>query len=487
MTNSTSAEKVKSTLPLNPKVKKLVKKLVKKPTETNPKVVKKPTETNPKVVSNRKINSKPVLAETTGINISPAKVKNIVSNYVLNKDACEALDEIKKARPHTVKKVVDGKDVTENVAGVPVSSLSQKTVDYVAFANNEYESIRRAEYAKRKISAMPEAARKAYTTAKNAAQDDHIKNHTKQYLNIDRSTFNVDLFNSQYIPSFYDEYTKSKAASESADKNDEWKRAIDKVTKLKNRFSTNSRVLLSAFIECIIKQLALNGTVCCVADQKKIIQLPHILDTSKEGFEKRFPLYPLIVNLDTFKKAHAYINNPPSENVVSKDSDVHDKNDKNVKVEKNTDIFTLDGISLDTQYQFRYYIAESCREIRMELAKNEVDADGNPMHVYNYTSVSKIFKNFCSTLVCEFLMRIGKMLGKEIETRGIKTVNDTIIGTVISHYHTVCGVDESNTLDFIRAVTARYYNYIDERQKNRRNDKESSVDTLKGGDLPYEE
>ena len=74
------------------------------------------------------------------------------------------------------------------------------------------------------------------------------------------------------------------------------------------------------------------------------------------------------------------------------------------------------------------------------LAQSDDKDDEKANEVYNYTSVSKVFKNFCSTLVCEFLMRIGAMLKKEIETRGIKTVNDTVISTVISHYHIVSGV-----------------------------------------------
>jgi hypothetical protein len=469
------------------------KKLVKKPKTTKvekPKTkttkVEKPKVVKVKPVSNRKINSKPVLAKTTGINISPAKVKNIVSNYVLNKDAYSALTELKDARPRIITRLVDGKEVSEDYKGVPVSSLSQKTLDYIAFANKEYDSSQRDEFAKTKISSLSTEARKTYNAARHVARDEHDKQTTDKYLDNSSSTFDVELFNCQYIPNFYSDYTARKAVSDAADKSDEWKKAIDNVTKLKNRFSTNSRVFLSAFVEYIIKQLALNGTVCCVADKKKIIQLSHILDTTKEGFEKRFPLYPLIVNLDTFKQAQAYLNKPPTAKVVAVESnDIDEKSDiqvKKEKVEKDTDLFTLDGVSLDTQYQFRYYIAESCRETRMDLAKSSVDSDGDLMTVYNYTSVSKIFKNFCSTLICEFLMRIGNMLEKEIETRGIKTVNDTIIGTVISHYHTVCGVDETETIDFIRKVTAKYYNYVADRQRKRK----EGTDTDKG-DLPYTE
>ena len=184
-------------------------------------------------------------------------------------------------------------------------------------------------------------------------------------------------------------------------------------------------------------------------NKKKIIQLSHILDTSRDGFEERFPLYPLIVNLDTFKQAKKYLAN--SDEYVKALS-----GDSSESTEKVTDLFKLEGVSLEKQYQFRYYIAESCRETRMDLVSKETDDNGESTEIYNSTSVSKIFKNFCSTLVCEFLMRIGTMLKKEIETRGIKTVNDTIISAVISHYHTVCGVDEKQTLEFIRTATAKY-------------------------------
>lgn len=499
-----SVEKAKK--PRSTKPKKLVKKaLTKKPRVAKPKVVDAAPKTVKvkvvKPVSNRKINRKPVLAKTTGINISPAKVKNIVSNYVLNKDAYAALTELKNARPRVVVKVVDGKEVSEEFKGVPVSTLSPSTLDYIAFATAEYETTQRDDYAKAKIATMSAEDRKVYNTAKHAAREIHDKKSEDHYLDNSASTFDVNAFNTNYNPTFYNDHVAAVAAFEAADTSDEWKKSIDKVTKLKNRFSTNSRVFLSAFVEYIIKQLALNGTVCCVADKKKIIQLSHILDTTKDGFEERFPLYPLIVNLDTFKQAHAYLKNPPTAKVVSvettPDADAEDSGDeksdvppvKNVKVEKDTDIFTLPGVSLETQYQFRYYIAESCRETRMDLAKSSLDSEGEPMTVYNYTSVSKIFKNFCSTLICEFLMRIGSMLAKEIDTRGIKTVNDTIIGTVISHYHTVCGVDETATIDFIRDVTTKYYKYIAERQQKRKDVKSTEGETVETtpGDLPYVE
>jgi hypothetical protein len=68
-------------------------------------------------------------------------------------------------------------------------------------------------------------------------------------------------------------------------------------------------------------------------------------------------------------------------------------------------------------------------------------------------------------------MRIGEMLKKEIENRNIKTVNDNIVGTVISHYHIVSGVNETKTLDFIRNVANKYYGYVNDRHQKRKDNK----------------
>jgi hypothetical protein len=451
-----------------------------------PKVVnvKSPLPKVVKPVTHRKINVKPVLAKTTGINISPAKVKNIVSNYVLNKDVYKALKELRGATPKQVFKE-DGegdkktKVLVETIKGTPVSGLSPETCAYIKHATDSFENNQKEEYLRAKVSKMPPPLAKKYAEARNKAKELHESTHKDSFLH-EGEPFDVEAFSRKYDPHFYDTYDSEKKVRDTADKSDEWKKAIDKVTKLKNRFSTNSRIFLSALVEYLIKQLAMNGTVSCVADKKKIIQLSHILDTSKPGFKDRFPLYPLIVNLDTFKQAQAHLNSSEVEKKSDSDAD-NDADETTTKSEKNTDLFQLDGMSLDKQYQFRYYIGETCREVRMDLSgeSSEDKDDEKANEVYNYTSVSKVFKNFCSTLVCEFLIRIGAMLKKEIETRGIKTVNDTVISTVILHYHIVCGVNEGPTVDFIKEAVTKYYSYVSDRQETRKHTKDGPKDVVK--------
>jgi hypothetical protein len=445
---------------------KLKKKLVKKPVKDVVKPVKdvvKPVKDVVKPVKDvvkkaattqRKINNKPVLSSSIGINISPAKVKNIISNFILNKEMYSSVTEIKKAEPKKIIKMVDGKSIEEEVAGTPLTELSKETRDYISYATKIYEDNQYNLFTRSKVAKMNIDTRKNYMNKKNNA---------KSLVSSDN--FNLYDFNLEFDPQFYSDYSSEKKLDENKT---EWKSALEKITKLKNRFSTNSRVILSALIECLIKQLVLNGTVSCVADKKKIIQLSHVLDTSKEGFDERFPLYAFIVNLETFKQAKEYIKNQTSdENSKHSDSGIE---------------LSIDGLSSDKQYQFRYYIGEICRDVRMDLCNKSENKEQSD---YNFTSVSKILKNFCSTIACEFLIKIGLMLKKEIQTRHIKTVNDAIINTVISHYHTVCSVDETNTMTFINNVLLKYNEFIALKQEKRKNLKVAPV--VAPGDMKYEE
>jgi hypothetical protein len=388
----------------------------------------------------RRFNDKPTLADVAGFTISPAKVKNIVANNVLNKDTYAALVAIRAARPHTESKTDASGVVTDTpVAGVPLTSLNSEVKAVIASAMSDQLKALREDYAHDRVSKFQDAVKARYVTHRKALKAEHDKAQRAKVLETTES-FNPEKCNVDFDKDFYGAFVAP--AKPTGD--DAYKVAADAVTKLKNRFSTDSRIYLSAFVELIVKQLTKNGTYNCINDNKRIIKLSHALDASKPGFDDRFPLHPLIVNLSTYKKAVAYVNAPASDDG---------------KVEPEFEDFGVDKSS-----QFYYYINEIARGVRMELASSEVDEEGKAQVLYNYTSVSRDFKKFCSAIITEFLIRVGHMLSKEIETRGVKTVNDTIIGTVISHYHTVSGVDEKPTVEHIRKASAKYMEYVSSRQ-----------------------
>lgn len=403
------------------------------------------TDTKKNDVSHRKINNKPVLSALAGINISPAKVKNIISNFILNKDMHAAYTEIKNAEPRKITKVVDGKTVEEDFEGTPLNALSKSTLDYIEYANKIYDSNKRFIYTKNKVSKLSPDQRKLYNDQKNTAK-------------LSKDAFDLDKFNVSFDPDFYSDYDSAVGSNKKTENKTEWRLALDNISKLKSRFSTNSRIILSALTECLIKQLVLNGTFSCVADNKKIIQLSHVLDTSKDGFNERFPLYPFITNLKSFKKASSYIKSLDTEG-------------KGLTID-----FSIEGLPIESQHQFKYYIGEICRDVRMQLCDSST-VDEETKSKYNYTSVSKDLKNFCSTIACEFLMKIGAMLKKEIDTRQIKTVNDIIINTVISHYHIVCDVDETQTYKFIDNVINKFNSFTKEKREKKKKNNSNKNDS----------
>ena len=277
MAKTAPAKVTKSPKKETPKAKKLVKKTpAKKPktAEKPAKVEKAPKEEKPKKQkearkTSRKVNKKPVLAKTTGINISPAKVKNIVSNHVLNRDAHSALTEIKQARPREAKTITkkdkDGNESTVEVPsseGTPISQLSESTRNYITFATSEFENTQKDEYAKSVVHSMDATAKAKYNTAKHEAKEAFEKENPTQFLTDKASLFNIHDFNSKYDAKFY-----AKFKVESDPDSDEWKRAIDMVTKLKEQVQHKiHESSISAFVECLIKQMALNGTICCIAE-----------------------------------------------------------------------------------------------------------------------------------------------------------------------------------------------------------------------------
>ena len=350
----------------------------------------------------------------------------------MNKDSWSALTEIKSIKPK--------KDAVMDV-NVSVSSLSEKTRDYIKYANKVYDDDQRNSYAKKKVTAMSEDEKKLYKTAKSMAMSENTDD-----------SFDSESFNIKYNDKFYNEYVCVKASD------DELSDAIIKINKLKTRFSVTSRLILTSFIEYIIKQIITHGMHSCVVDKKKIIQLYHSINSVKV-----INIADLINNLKTFKIANEFVNKSSST-----ESSVDEKGDAVVK-NKTDDIFVLSNVSVENQYQFKYYVADACKEIKQKLSNNDLADEEN---LYKLINTSTVFKSYCTTLACELLMRIGNMIENEIKVREIRTVNETIIKIVLSHFHIACGVSETDSLQYIKKA-------IDNHNTNVLNRKNTKTKTTK--------
>ncbi len=435
------------------KVKKDVeeKKVLKTKKDEQPIDIKEEPEEEKKVKKAKKINDKPTLSDNCGLNLSVAKVKNIMSNLCINEEPFLALKELKEHKVLEEEKSEENSDGKKKKRAFTftLKGLSSQTISYLEKAyDSNLESLKES-FSKNRIKMMDEVTKKDYLQKRKDAVIAHQLDQKNDHL-FHSHEFNTTKFNTEWDKNFYEDMEIP-----------EWKTLEDMelydycvtlINKMKVRFNSESKIFVTAFVEHIIQQMVLNGTINCVASGKKIIKLDHALDTSTEGFESRFSLYPLILNLETFQKIRQ-----------------EDSTSEEVESESETKAETLEEEEkVDRKYQFKYYVAELCRTVKMELARADMP-DNITQSVYFHTSVSKVFKNFCSNIIVDLIRMFGEVLKVEVSTRNIKTVNYTIIQTLVKVVHIVYGLNTQldETVQFIQKRYRAYQKFIEERKNKR--------------------
>lgn len=441
----------------------------------------------------RKINMKPTLSDKAGLNISVARVKNVIDTYVINRAEAQAAAEIRHAAApprldeegKVVKETVtndEGKEVERVVTDtpIPLKKLSKSTRKLVEHAAYFYDRAEKEKYEKAYVKDLNEEETTAYNDARKEAKEE-FERRMRTVPEFRRDVFDIEAFNTSYDEDFYKDFTPS----EPDEKATQWSVALGHLSKFRVRFSANSKVQLSAFMELLLKQLALNGTHNCIKSGKKIIKLNHAL-TMTDGTEAHFPLMHLVATTEAYrawqrrmvrlaeraaaKAERAALRKKQGDDYES-ESDEEDEEEEEETEEEG-------------RLNFRFYVSEICREVRMSLASGELTVQDDPtedLESYNLTNVSREFKDFCNSLIFEVVEIIGRMILTEINTRGVKTLNDGIMKTVLEHLHSAYGLDFVETLEFIESTTDRYNSYVQarrvERKEKKLKEKESQDDS----------
>jgi len=376
---------------------------------------KKTTATKePKKV--RTVNTKQLNSEKTGLNISPAKIKNLISNNIINKDIYSAISELNMLE--SSNKTVD--DISD--------STKQVLNDII----NEDKCHKKHQYVRKKYESLSEDEKLSYNKIKNSESGTYNK-----CVFVSQPT---DDFNLKFDTNFYKGFSYDMSSFQNISD------VIKLMTKKKYRFSNNSRLYISAFVELLIQQLAHNSIYTCVENKKKIVQVEYNKEPNSNLDSGDYSLYNIVSNLEVYK--------------LYKDLTV------------NHDEFVINNLTKEKQYQFKYYVSEICREVKQTLTLKYNDSS----NVYNSTSISKQFKNYCSLIVCEVLNIIGKMIKVEVESRSVKTINDTVVKTVLEQLHAANGIDFTKTSEFI-SNTYKKFNMYKHTKKVEKSNKLDTVDT----------
>jgi hypothetical protein len=398
----------------------------------------------------KKINNAPTLSDQCGLNFSLAKVKNIISNNSINREIVDVINDMNTHRVRNLDSFTFSLD-----------SLPENTRQYLQRTYDEYVHNEKLEFSKNVISSWDKTKRKEYFKNRKLASQVHDEQQKKSNL-FNFQEFDSVSFNESLDKNFYDGCV---LVNTNELKNEElYNFYNDLINKNKIRFNSESKLYITAFVEHLVKQLVENGTRNCVLKNKKIIQLEHALDMSSDNF----PLLSVVSELHSYKLAMRFLQN--------KNDDVVDESvEGGLRKRTWNDVLNemQETLQLSNKQHFKYYVSELCRSVRTELSRTDSSVSSSDESVFNQTSVSKVFKLFCSNLIIEFLDLLGKMLKVEVLTRNIKTVNYTTITTVINLLHIMNNLSSElpRTVKFIQERYVMYKSFLDNRRLTKQQNK----------------
>lgn len=458
----------KATTTLSNKTRKISKSMPKmnkvslKSTYTSHRTKKMtPLKTTKKEVEPTKIrrphNIKPTTLDVTGIGIGPARVKAVLINEALNprefavrKEILRAENRSKRPRPTNDN---PNPETPEQGPQIPLKDLPKDVQDVINEAEEHYKSSLYRAYENDVLSEFDDDTKNRYMEQRKNALEQSKQNSNE---------FNLIEFNKQFNPTFYDNFETWREKNDhyaNSEKYNEWTRANALVNKLCTRLSGHTRNIIASFLDCIVEQYANNGIHNCLLEERHIVQLRHAL-LQTEGFESRVLLHRFVSSFDQYDIALNWI-----EELRQTKLEVKALRDAGQEVE-----FMLPSYpELNVDYEFEGYVSEICRSVKMRLAMSQTKEDVRSK--YLNTSVSREFKKFCSYLVHEAIVRIGRCLRTTIDRLGVKTISDQMVLYILKQIHNVCGMNWEETKAIMDMRLEQFINWRVRRREERRRQK----------------
>lgn len=424
-------------------------------------------------------NTKATSLEVQGIGVGTARVRNVLRYGSLNPRQYNVRNILRKAENKpTLVKSSDEKAapvMTPQGKQTPISQLPEDVQQVVREAVAAYEYSLREAYERTVVEKYAENGTKArYENARKEAKakfDQDHKNDENQWVHYPSQEEQFDLyaFNLSFDPKFYDgfaEYkkthdhyqighmpnesskdenkskfkglTKNKSVASKVVKEpyNEWTRAMALLNKVMTRLSGRIHYIIACFLDRVVEQYAENGILNCFQDNRRTVNLNHAL-TMGPTFDTTCYLHKFVETLDHYREAKKWLKN-------CADAKSQHKDDKKEGKTENVKAVLPDYPKIyEDNYSFTGYVVDICRDVRKRLAAAETDPKKKELLIS--TNVSNDFKQFCSYILYEIIMRIGDNLKILVQSSGVKTVSDAMVYQTLEQIHTTCGMDYQKT------------------------------------------
>jgi hypothetical protein len=422
--------------------------------------VPKPSSKKNTVVTKvkRPYNTKKAPIDYAGIGIGPAKVKKVLMHVSFNPLEHATRQALKEAeKPSVPKPTVENPNPVQP-AQTPVSQLSAQYLEVINKAETDHMSVLRNEYEASYLSNLRNSNKDKY--------NDYIKARSEASY---KENFSLQGFNSTFDPSYYDNFEKfcqeedNYSLNRTGDKKfNQWSRAMVLVNKMCIRLSSGVRDVLAAFLDHIVIQYAKNGIYNCVEQNLSNLKLRHAL-LRNANFKTIVPLDKLIRTFENYESGLEWIQacQKVKEQVIERRESL-----KKEKV-KSENMASVVPAYPDPGYEenFEGYVVEICRSVKVQLAEEQKNASDKAK--YLNVKISDDFKKFCSNIVYETILRVGKHLKETIALKDVKTVNRPLMMYSLRQLCNICCVDFTEMENDITNRLTKFKSWCEERRKNR--------------------
>ena len=424
----------------------------------------------------RNLNNKPLSLDTYGVGIGTARVRNVLRYVALNPTEFMVRETLRAAG-------ADGKstfaDLPDNVQQV----VKEAEAAYRSSLREDYEeefvkALKSNPDAYAKYEKARTAAKKAFDSSHQLSAEDKILNSLLPNRHVTEK-FDVEAFNKSYNPYFYDGFDAFCAQKDNYQvgkeyvnkknqtiKYSEWSRAAALVNKTTIRLSSHTHCIIACFLDRIVEQYAMNGIRNCLRQGCRTVSITHALSEGEE-FNDTCYMRSFVESVPHHNKALAWVNQcaeikakhkqdrkeaREKESDETKEAETKNVETKEVEVKK-PDLPAYPH-PYDDKYSFASYVIDICRYVRKQLADKETNADRKELILT--TNISGDFKAFCSNILYETIVCIGKNLKNLVDFCGVKTISDEMVYHTLKQLHTTCFMDYDRTTTSMTQYMSKY-------------------------------
>ena len=370
-------------------------------------------------VKARKADATPSRLKTCknqGIYVSSARVKRWLDTLGINYDIYEATTELRNAEPH--EETRDGVKVMTTL--IPLVNLSKKTQELVEEARNLTDSRNKLNLDKRekKIAAGTLDLAAEQATALVKVQEQEAKNAERLALG-------------EAIRAPKPETPHGVS--------------IDNLSKMRIRFAKDTPTNVAAVICAFLHDITAFGMYNVLEQGQKILKVRHIL---ADGIHNRL-FSTLYENLPVFKNAvRAEASRRDLEKLKAEEKKKVRKaagasktctglsKEESVGVKLATPTKKITAVvhevkddeddQPDNERDFKHYVRAVCHNTMNRKVDDEKKAE------YDRVRISNEVREFGSDLVINFIQTLGPLISGQIDLMNVKTVNSTIIRSIIT-------------------------------------------------------